>query len=95
MIKNFLNIKEKKQKPLSPTKELQSKTVPAQRFNEMIDYYTAELKSRLDEIKRLKEENEMLKFKNFGRKSLTELQEKLGEMGLYFGMKIDSNLIES
>ncbi|UCD37763.1 MAG: DNA-directed RNA polymerase subunit alpha [Fidelibacterota bacterium] len=41
-----------------------------------------------------KEENEMLKFKNFGRKSLTELQEKLGEMGLYFGMKIDSNLIE-
>jgi DNA-directed RNA polymerase subunit alpha len=42
-----------------------------------------------------KEENEMLKFKNFGRKSLTELQEKLGEMGLYFGMKIDSNLIES
>ncbi len=42
-----------------------------------------------------KEENEMLKFKNFGRKSLTELQEKLGEMGLYFGMKIDSILIEN
>lgn len=40
-----------------------------------------------------KEENEMLKFKNFGRKSLTELQEKLGEMGLYFGMKIDDSLI--
>ena len=43
----------------------------------------------------VKEESEMLKFKNFGRKSLTELQEKLGEMGLYFGMKIDSNLIEN
>ena len=42
-----------------------------------------------------KEENEMLKFKNFGRKSLTELQEKLGEMGLYFGMEIDPNLIEN
>lgn len=42
-----------------------------------------------------KEENEMLKFKNFGRKSLTELQEKLGEMGLYFGMKIDPHLIEN
>ncbi len=39
------------------------------------------------------EENEMLKFKNFGRKSLTELQEKLGEMGLYFGMEIDPILI--
>ena len=35
-----------------------------------------------------KEEGEMLKFKNFGRKSLTELQEKLGEMNLYFGMDV-------
>ncbi len=42
-----------------------------------------------------KEENEMLKFKNFGRKSLTELQEKLGEMGLYFGMKVDPSLVEN
>ena len=42
-----------------------------------------------------KEENEMLKFKNFGRKSLTELEEKLGEMGLYFGMKINPNIIEN
>jgi len=40
------------------------------------------------------EENEMLKFKNFGRKSLTELQEKLGEMGLFFGMPVHPNLIE-
>ena len=28
----------------------------------------------------------MLKFKNFGRKSLTELNEKLGELNLKFGM---------
>lgn len=42
-----------------------------------------------------KEENEMLKFKNFGRKSLTELEEKLDEMGLYFGMKINPILIEN
>ncbi len=41
-----------------------------------------------------KEESEMLKFKNFGRKSLTELQEKLGEMGIYFGMEVDPNIIE-
>ena len=35
-----------------------------------------------------KEESEMLKFKNFGRKSLTELQEKLGELDLHFGMDV-------
>ena len=33
-----------------------------------------------------KEENQMLKYKNFGRKSLTELVEKLSSMGLNFGM---------
>jgi len=35
------------------------------------------------------EENAMLKYKNFGRKSLTELIEKLDEMGLHFGMDIN------
>ena len=35
-----------------------------------------------------KEENQMLKYKNFGRKSLTELNEKLGELNLKFGMDI-------
>ncbi len=35
-----------------------------------------------------KEESEMLKFKNFGRKSLTELVEKLGNLDLHFGMDI-------
>ena len=39
-----------------------------------------------------KEENEKLKFKNFGRKSLTELQEKLGELDLHFGMDIKQYL---
>jgi DNA-directed RNA polymerase subunit alpha len=36
-----------------------------------------------------KTEAEMLKTKNFGRKSLNEIKEILGEMGLGFGMKID------
>ena len=36
-----------------------------------------------------KEENQMLKYKNFGRKSLTELIEKLDSMGLGFGMEIE------
>ena len=37
-----------------------------------------------------KEEGEMLKFKNFGRKSLTELTKKLDELGLKFGMDISN-----
>ena len=39
-----------------------------------------------------KEESEMLKYKNFGRKSLTELVEKLDEMGINFGMDVDKYL---
>ncbi len=35
-------------------------------------------------------ESEMLKTKNFGRKSLKEIKEILGEMGLSLGMKLDS-----
>lgn len=41
-----------------------------------------------------KEENQMLKYKNFGRKSLTELVEKLDSMGLGFGMEIESIMAE-
>ena len=39
-----------------------------------------------------KEENQMLKYKNFVRKSLTELVEKLDEMGISFGMDVDKYL---
>ena len=39
-----------------------------------------------------KEESGMLKYKNFGRKSLTELVEKLDEMGISFGMDVDKYL---
>ena len=41
-----------------------------------------------------KEENQMLKYKNFGRKSLTELVEKLDSMGLHFGMEVNKILAE-
>ena len=40
-----------------------------------------------------KEESEMLQYKNFGRKSLSELVEKLGEMGLSFGMDTEKYLL--
>ena len=39
-----------------------------------------------------KEESEMLRYKNFGRKSLTELVQKLGESNLKFGMDITQYL---
>jgi HPt (histidine-containing phosphotransfer) domain-containing protein len=52
--------KKKKKELAVPAKEKNLKTVSSQRFNEMIEYYTAELKSRLSEIDKLKQENEML-----------------------------------
>jgi DNA-directed RNA polymerase subunit alpha len=35
-----------------------------------------------------KTEAELLKTKNFGRKSLEEIKEKLSKMGLHIGMKL-------
>jgi DNA-directed RNA polymerase subunit alpha len=46
----------------------------------------AEIKSIGDLVQ--KSEPEMLKYRNFGRKSLKEIQDILGEMGLGFGMDI-------
>ncbi len=46
----------------------------------------AEIKTIGDLVR--KSEAEMLKFRNFGRKSLKEIQDILGEMGLHFGMDI-------
>ena len=40
-----------------------------------------------------KTEAEMLKTKNFGRKSLNEIKEMLTEMGLSFGMKVDQTAV--
>lgn len=41
-----------------------------------------------------KTEHEMLKTKNFGRKSLNEIKEILSGMGLSFGMKLDEETLE-
>jgi DNA-directed RNA polymerase subunit alpha len=48
----------------------------------------ADIKTIADLVQR--SEAEMLKTKNFGRKSLNEIKELLSEMGLTLGMKIDS-----
>jgi DNA-directed RNA polymerase subunit alpha len=41
-----------------------------------------------------KTEAEMLKYRNFGKKSLNEIKEKLTQLGLSLGMKFDNTLIE-
>ena len=40
-----------------------------------------------------KTESEMLKYRNFGKKSLNEIKAKLQELGLSLGMTIDADLI--
>ena len=42
-----------------------------------------------------KTEPEMLKTKNFGRKSLNEIKEILGTMGLHLGMRIDRDAMDT
>jgi len=43
----------------------------------------------------MKSEQEMLKYRNFGKKSLNEIKQKLENLGLSLGMKIDERLLES
>jgi len=50
----------------------------------------ADIKTIGDLVRR--DESEMLKFRNFGRKSLTELTKILEEKGIYFGMDVDKYL---
>jgi DNA-directed RNA polymerase subunit alpha len=52
----------------------------------------ANIKTLADLVKR--DENEMLKFRNFGRKSLAELIEIVDAYGLEFGMDVDKYLNE-
>ena len=42
----------------------------------------------------MKSEGEMLKYRNFGKKSLNEIKDKLSALGLSLGMKFEPELIE-
>ena len=42
----------------------------------------------------MKSEQEMLKYRNFGKKSLNEIKEKLTALGLSLGMNLDPELLE-
>lgn len=52
----------------------------------------ANIKNLAELVRR--DEQEMLKFRNFGRKSLAELMEIVENLGLDFGMDVDKYLIE-
>lgn len=82
MFKDLLSPRRKKSLQ-RPKKETQSKTVPTKRYNDMIAYYTAEIKSRIAEIEQLKKDNEMLiktSIRNAVRADRhTEQTKKLGE----------------
>ncbi len=41
----------------------------------------------------MKSEQEMLKYRNFGKKSLNEIKERLSQLGLSLGMKLDERLL--
>jgi DNA-directed RNA polymerase subunit alpha len=52
----------------------------------------AGIKTIADLVK--KSEDELLNFKNFGKKSLTEIQELLMGMGVTLGMQVDSKKLK-
>jgi DNA-directed RNA polymerase subunit alpha len=53
---------------------------------------TANIRTIADLVQR--SESELLKTKNFGKKSLNEIKTILGEMGLHLGMRLDSEELE-
>lgn len=94
----FINFEEKEEL-VSDEKDEDKK------LNEMLDQSVEELELsvraanclRNSEIKTIRDlvhrsETDMLRFRNFGRKSLNEIKEILITMGLSFGMKIDEKI---
>ena len=94
----FINFDE----DIEPAKEVETSSQPKKEFNENLYRNVEELELSVRSANCLKNadivkiyqlvqrtEAEMLKTKNFGRKSLNEIKEVLTEMGLSLGMKLD------
>ncbi len=94
----FINFDEN----LEPEPEVETETQPTQDFNDNLYRNVEELELSVRSANCLKNaeivkiyqlvqktEAEMLKTKNFGRKSLNEIKEVLNEMGLSLGMKLE------
>jgi DNA-directed RNA polymerase subunit alpha len=99
----FINFEEEVEQPVESVAS-SSISRPSQPFNEHLDKSVDELElsvrsynclknSDIKTIRDLvqKSEAEMLKTKNFGRKSLNEIKDILQTMGLGLGMKFDEN----
>ena len=94
----FINFDEE----MEPEQEVETEETDAPEFNENLYRSVDELELSVRSANCLKNasihkifelvrktESEMLKTKNFGRKSLNEIKEVLSEMGLSFGMKLE------
>ena len=96
----FINIEEEEEESESPAIEVsgEEKSVLWEKLGKSVDEMELSVRSynclknaNIRTIGELvqKTEPEMLKTKNFGRKSLNEIKEILGGMGLSLGMKLD------
>jgi len=96
----FINIEEEEEETEGPVVEVsdEEKSVLWEKLNKSVDEMELSVRSynclknasirTIGELVQ-KTEAEMLKTKNFGRKSLNEIKEILGGMGLSLGMKLD------
>ncbi len=107
IMRDHINLFIKMDSAPQPTEEQKEVDAEVQRIRELLSQSVDELdlsvrahnclkaaniKSIGDLVRR--EESEMLKFRNFGRKSLLELAQVLEERGLGFGMEVDKYLEE-
>ena len=107
ILRDHINLFIKMDSAPQPTEEQKEVDAEVQRIRELLSQSVDELdlsvrahnclkaaniKSIGDLVRR--EESEMLKFRNFGRKSLLELVQVLEERGLGFGMEVDKYLEE-
>ena len=96
----FINIEEEEEEVEGPVIEVsdEEKSVLWEKLNKSVDEMELSVRSynclknasirTIGELVQ-KSESEMLKTKNFGRKSLNEIKEILAGMGLSLGMKLD------
>jgi DNA-directed RNA polymerase subunit alpha len=102
LIRDHLNIFINLEDSVEPTSEAMPEMPRASALNENLDKSVEELELSVRSYNCLKNANirtirelvqktepEMLKTKNFGRKSLNEIKEILHTMGLSLGMKLD------
>jgi DNA-directed RNA polymerase subunit alpha len=97
----FINFEEEveEEKPVKDEKSEELRNILRKSVEELelsVRSYNCLKKAEIKTIGELvqKTDSEMLRTKNFGRKSLNEIKELLTEMGLSLGMKVEDNLLQ-